>query len=167
MAAWGLGQINQQALDRLIPYIPYTTDNWGNFAYPVIAQIVLKIGLKTADKINGLNHAFKSEVKGKIVQLSPEITALTSTALMVALEVFKVTDRITPSLDDIPAAIAGGILGYLSIGRKNKRFLLRKEINPDISYGDSVSLDLKNRFYRKPVLACMKLWENFWKRFRQ
>lgn len=144
MAAWALGQTNQQIFKGEIPDIPYISNDFGNFAYGILAQALLVGTFVRLDLKDKLSPLLDINLANKILKFSPEIFALAATSALVIQEIFPFAKPfITPDLNDIPAALLGGLCGYLGLGRRLKRFMERKLCCRNISFYDSAKLDYK------------------------
>jgi hypothetical protein len=143
MGAWFIGQVNQQIFSGKISGIPYLTNNFGDFAYGIFPQVGLAILISSLDIREKLSPLLKSPKAGTLLRFSPEIFAIFTTSLLVAQEIIPFLEPfIKPDHKDIPAAIMGGLIGYLGIGRRLKRFLGRKIQDQNLTFWDNLKIEL-------------------------
>ncbi|MEZ4753061.1 MAG: hypothetical protein R3A13_01980 [Bdellovibrionota bacterium] len=134
------GQYGQEGVfNGIVPKVPYITDNFGNFGLSALGQaygVLLGWFISTKSKTSSIFEKIK---RSWIFKNSAELTAATVCGFMVLGETMlpQLMGSHYADPKDIPAALLGVVVGYLSIGREYKRTIIKHEKAKKPNYSDS------------------------------
>ena len=118
------GQYGQHhVLGNLGPHVTYLSDQFGDFGLSAMSQWLVLPATTLAISFKDKFGLLKNIANSTLSRFAPEITAIAVGAYMVLGETIapQLMPGHTPELLDVPAALAGCLVGYLSVGRLTKR----------------------------------------------
>lgn len=117
-------------LGNLVPKVPYLSDRFGDFGLSAMSQLLVHSASTFAISFKDKFSVLKTIAQSALFRSAPELTAIAVGAYMVLGETIapQLMPGYMPDPLDIPAALLGCLVGYLSLGRLTSREIAARKL---------------------------------------